>query len=223
MPKGQPLMWYRKYGEIAKAHAASTIFNTVSLHLDRKHMTWHYVSQALEPLMALGLTLSSLGKSLQDTPIGATIALIILVLGTLVTCPLGFPAVVWAHDHFYCRHGSWTGKAVLGYLTIIDNSKRGVYGQTADYDRDSRETIVQWTEPEPEELALSVSNIVRVTTMLAALIALPMAVVEDKLGFGLARPKLANQWSKCGPATTVGQFSSIRGGIFACRRLRSLF
>ena len=83
MPKINVRMWFSKYGEIATAHALSTVFNAVSLHLDREHMTWHYVSQALEPFMALGLTVSSLGKSLRHTPLGMTVALLIVVLGNL--------------------------------------------------------------------------------------------------------------------------------------------
>ena len=186
MPKINLKVWNRKYGSIATAHALSTIFNAVSLRLDRRHMTWHYVAQALEPLIAYGLTLSSLDKSWRDAPVGMTVSLIILVLGMLTTCPLKFThGAVGAFISSLAGVALGQARTLLGHLTISDNSKRSNSQSTQKAATAAVQTqVVHESDPEPEEVNLSVSNVVRATTLLAALFTVPLAMAVEGYRWG---------------------------------------
>ena len=183
MPKIDLEKWNIKYGSIATAHGLSTILSAVSLHLDRQNMTWHYVSQALEPLLALGLTLSGLDKSWRDAPLGVTISLVIIVLGMLITCPLMLSRGSWG-AFIISLAGAALGqaRAVLGYLTMSANDKNGRSGDATQ--QQQQQAALPRTQTQPEGPALSVSNVVRVTTLLAALMALPLAVAVEGYRWG---------------------------------------
>jgi hypothetical protein len=204
MPKVNVKGWWRKYGVMSVAHMLATMLSALSMHMDRKHMTVHYVSKALEPLYALTISMYYRDVKLAQVPRSLLAALFVIVVGMVVACPVSVEPGTWATFVL-----SSVGVLLGQTMTVLAKELMPAHTDDATDTATATDTDTatggggslyvsahassssSYSTDDDVEL-LSVSNILRVVTLFAAAQAVPVAIMFESHKWGGVWRSLTN-------------------------------
>jgi hypothetical protein len=201
MPKVNVNGWWRKYGVMSVAHMLATMLSALSMRMDRKHMTVHYVSKALEPLYALSISMYYRDVKLTQVPKSLLAALFVIVVGMVVACPVPVGPGTWA-TFVLSSVGVLLGQTMTVLAKeLMPAHTDDVTDADADADTDTGGSSGSGSlyinayasnSTDGEVELLSVSNILRVVTLFAAAQAVLVAIMFESHKWGGAWRSLMN-------------------------------
>ena len=210
---------WNKFGNIGFAHAVSTLLSAFSMHLDSRFMTVHNVARALEPLVCLSLMLQYDGKDWKEIPRVTLAALALIVMGTITASPVTLSQASWAAFVLHTvgvtfgqmvttlskKHipvnGTTLRKRAAAVTAAGDSGAeyRGADGkdQKTVKKNDNKSKAASHAERnnvnEGAVEELSGSDVIKVVTVFAALVATSVAVVCESSKWGQVWHNLQNQ------------------------------